>query len=172
MIVHVSPRRSGRLVRTVVAAVALTALATACTHAAAKAPATRDTGSAGAGQVHVIAPDVDLSITHAVAHLDASGSGTVTMTVRNAAGVPEHLDMVGTPDGGRGRLTGGSDGADGSLTSAGILFEPGGTVTFAAPGPTIRLSGTHGVTATHTLPLLLQFGVAGLVHLTAVVAGR
>lgn len=169
MTVHAPPRRTARPLRTAVAAFALTALAAACTHGAAKAPAPRDTGPATPGQVHVTAPDVDLSITHAVAHLDASGSGTVTMTVRNGSGVPEHLDMVATPDGGRGRLTGAGKG-NGSLTGAGILFQPGSTVTFGAPGPTIRLTAVHGVAAAHTLPLMLQFGVARLVRLTAVVA--
>lgn len=171
VIAHASPRRTTRLVRTAGTAVALTALATACTHSAAKAPAPQDTGTATPGQVHVVAPDVDLTITHAVAHLDASGSGTVTMTVRNGTGLPEHLDMVATPDGGRGRLTGAATGDNGSMTSAGILLQPGSTVTFAAPGPTIRLTATHGVTAAHTLPLMLQFGIARLVRLTAVVTG-
>lgn len=164
--------RTGRVLRSAGAAVALTALATACTNSTDSGATAQDGTSSAAGMVSIKTPRVDLSITHAVAHLDASGSGTLTMTVHNGSSVPEHLDMVGTPDGGRGVLTGKSGAAaSGSMTSAGILLESGSTVTFAQAGPSVRLTDVHGVTDAHTLPVVLQFGVARLVHLSAVVDG-
>ncbi|MFI0942827.1 hypothetical protein [Streptomyces sp. NPDC021020] len=161
--------RTARPARAAAAAVALAALATACGgHPAARA-APQPSSSGPVGQVHVTGPDIDLTITHAVAHLDASGTGTLTMTVRNAGGAPEHLDMVATPDSGRGKLVGGPGDSNGSMTTAGILFTPGSTVTFDAPGPTVRLTRAHVGTG-HVLPLKLEFGVAGLVELSATVA--
>ena len=115
----------------------------------------------------VRASGVDLTITDAVAHLDRTGTGTLTMTVRNGTSVPEHLDMVGTPDAGRGMLNGAVTGVNGSLTTAGVLIQPGSTVTFGGTGPGIRLTHVRGVTSARTLPLVLEFGVARLVHLTA-----
>jgi hypothetical protein len=122
--------------------------------------------------VNVQADGVDLRITDAVAHLDASGSGTLTMTIHHGSGVPEHLDMVATPQAGRGELRGAAKGDDGAMTDAGILLPENTTVTFGGKtdkgaGPTIRLTGVHGVTAAHTLPLQLEFGVARLVRLSA-----
>ncbi len=115
----------------------------------------------------VRAAGVDLTISDAVAHLDRAGTGTLTFTVRNGTGVPEHLDMIGTPDAGRGALRGAAIGVNGSLTTAGILIQPDSTVTFGGRGPGIRLTRVHGVTSARTLPLVLEFGVARLVHLTA-----
>ncbi|WP_328466237.1 hypothetical protein [Streptomyces sp. NBC_00448] len=162
--------RASRATRAIAVAAALTAFATACTHssgtshaAPSQAPTT-DTP----GQVTVHEADVDLTITDAVAHLDSAGNGTLTMAVRNDSGVPEHLDMVGTPDAGRGAIAGaGKSGAPGSLMDAGIYLPDGTTVTFGGTGPTVTFSAVHGVTAAHTLPLMLQFGVARLVHLSA-----
>ncbi|MFG1809577.1 hypothetical protein [Streptomyces sp. NPDC049040] len=163
--------RTARLVRAAGAVAVPLVLAAACTHSTAGKAAPQDGVSAAPGLVVVKVPGVDLSITDAVAHLDASGSGILTMTVRNGNGVPEHLDMVGTPGGGRGVLAGKSgEPGSGSMTGGGILFQPGSTVTFAGSGPSVRLAGVHGVTDERTLPLVLQFGVAGLVHLSAVVS--
>ncbi|CAG7606753.1 hypothetical protein [Actinacidiphila bryophytorum] len=166
-------QRTARIARWAGTAAALTALATACTHAAS-ATATAPNGiSAAPGQVTVEEPGVSLSITGAVAHLDPSGSGTLSMTVHNGSSVPEHLDMVATPDGGRGVLTGRAGApASGSMTSAGILLEPDSTVTFGKSGPSVRLTHLHGVANAHTLALMLQFGVTGLVHLSAVIPAR
>ncbi|WP_234377129.1 hypothetical protein [Streptomyces sp. TP-A0356] len=116
--------------------------------------------------------DVDMTITDAVAHLDRSGDGSLSMEVRNNDGVPEHLGMVATPVGGRGELVGGkSAGGDGSLSTAGILLLSGTTVTFGSGnGPRVLLHRVHGVTAAHTLPVSLQFGIAGLVRFEVRVA--
>ena len=51
-----------------------------------------------------------------------------------------------------------------------ISIMPGDTVTFGGRGPAVTLTGVHGVTAAGTLPLVLEFSNAGLVHLTAQVA--
>ncbi|MES4891302.1 hypothetical protein [Streptomyces sp. NPDC096012] len=121
------------------------------------------------GRTHVDVADVDLTITEAVAHLDHSGDGSLSMEVRNDNGVPEHLGMVATPDGGRGVLVGGKSAeGDGSLSTAGTLLMSGSTVTFGGKGdPRVLLHGVHGVTAAHTLSVALQFGVAGLVRFQA-----
>lgn len=164
--------RVSRAARAIGAAAALTALATACTHSSASphAAPSQDPTADTPGQVAVHEADVDLTITDAVAHLDSAGNGTLTMAVRNDSGVPEHLDMVGAPDAARGVLAGrstGKSGDPGSMMDAGIYLPDGTTVTFGGSGPTVTFSAVHGVTAAHTLPLMLQFGVARLVHLSA-----
>jgi hypothetical protein len=112
-----------------------------------------------------------MDITSAVAHLDASGNGSLTMSVRSEEPVPDHLDFVATPDSGRGQLVGAAHGTGGTLQSAGILIPAGGTVLFGPAGPRVDLTRVRGVTARHTLPVSLEFGVAGLVRLDAVVRG-
>ncbi|MFF7074565.1 hypothetical protein [Streptomyces pseudovenezuelae] len=120
------------------------------------------------GEATAQARGVDLTVTHAVAHLDRSDDGTLTMTVRNDDGVPEHLGMVATPDRGRGTLVGGKSAqGNGMLDTAGILLLDGSSVTFDGDGPRVLLHHVHGVTAQHTLPVVLQFGVAGLVRVRA-----
>ncbi|MEU6148313.1 hypothetical protein ABZ848_49325 [Streptomyces sp. NPDC047081] len=120
------------------------------------------------GRLSVRTADVDLTITGAVAHLDRSGDGSLTMSIRNDGAVPEHLGMVATPDMGRGVLEGGKTAeGNGSLSTAGILLQSGTAVAFRGDGPRVELHHVHGVTTRHTLPLSLQFGVAGLVRLQA-----
>ncbi|MBY8889385.1 hypothetical protein K7472_31760 [Streptomyces sp. PTM05] len=124
-------------------------------------------GASTPGRMTVQENGADLAITDAVAHLDGKGDGRLTLKVRNLDGVPEHLAMVGVPDGGRGTLVGGKHG-NGSISTAGILVENGTTLDFGAPGgPQILLNGVQGVTSAHTLPLAVQFGVAGMIHLQA-----
>ncbi|MDX3757963.1 hypothetical protein [Streptomyces sp. AK02-04a] len=151
--------------------VALAVLTAGCSdHSStqATAPAPASTGSAVPGRIHLDVADVDMTITGAVAHLDRSGNGSLSMSVRNDDGVPEHLGMVATPDGGRGELVGGKSAeGNGSLSTAGILLLSGTTVTFGGGGPRVLLHHVHGTTAQHTLPLALQFGVAGLVRFQA-----
>ncbi|MFE7173252.1 hypothetical protein [Streptomyces sp. NPDC057616] len=162
-----------RTVLTALLFAAFTVLAAGCAgadHPGAPASGTSGTGRPGVtsslGRLSVHIADVDLTITDAVAHLDQSGDGTLTMSVHNGQAVPEHLGMVATPDKGRGILEGGkSDEGNGSLSTAGILLLSGTTVTFRGDGPRVELHHVRGITARHTLPLSLQFGVAGLVHL-------
>lgn len=158
--------------RTILAASVCTALAVLT--AGCGAHATTDTTTsdsppaAAPGRVSVRVDSGDLTITSAVAHLDRSGDGSLTMSVRNDDGAPEHLGMVATPDGGRGVLVGGKTAeGNGSLSPAGIQLSNGTTVTFGGSGPHILLRHVQGVTTQHILPLVLQFGVAGLVRLQA-----
>ncbi|SEG47945.1 hypothetical protein SAMN05216223_105403 [Actinacidiphila yanglinensis] len=168
-------RASGavRTARAIAVAAVLAGLVTACSDSGSGSHATPAETTAAPdtpGQVTVHEDDVDLTITDAVAHLDGAGNGTLTMAVRNDSGVPEHLDMVGAPDAGRGTLAGstkGVTGDSGSMMDAGIYLPTGTTVTFGGTGPTVTFTAVHGVTAAHTLPLILQFGVARLVHLSA-----
>ncbi|MGC9539041.1 hypothetical protein [Streptomyces sp. UG1] len=158
-----------RAVLAAASAAALIALTAGCTNAdsATSAPETADRSTAP-GRAEVRAPGVDLTVTHAVAHLNHAGNGTLTMEVRNDDGVPEHLGMVATPGGGRGTLVGGRPaGGNGALSVAGILLQTGTTVTFGGSGPGVLLRHVQGITAHHTLPISLQFGVAGLVRLQA-----
>lgn len=93
--------------------------------------------------------DVDLTITGAAAHLDRS----FDMRIRNDDGVPEHLAMVATPDGGRGDLVGGKSAEGGGPPStAEVLLLSGTTVAFRSSDPSVLLHHVHGVTVRHTLP--------------------
>ncbi|WNM32558.1 hypothetical protein RKE30_20135 [Streptomyces sp. Li-HN-5-11] len=157
------------------AALALVAAGCANSHSSHPAPSapeptstsTSTSGGAVPGRIHVKVADVDLTITDAVAHLDRSGDGSLSMSVRNDDDAPEHLGMVATPGGGRGVLVGGKSAeGNGSLSTAGILLLSGTTVTFGTRGPRILLHQAH-VTSRHTLPVTLQFGVAGMVRLQA-----
>ena len=174
-----SPTRGRRTAALIIVA-ALLALLSGCGTSRSAAPAA--SSAAAAPTVSAPGPDparspgratvheqggVDLRITGATARLTDAGNGTVTMRVANAEGVPEHLDMVATPDGGRAALAGGRA-TDGSMTGAGILIQPGTTVAFGSPsGPTATLHRARGVTSGHLLPLILEFGVAGLVRVDA-----
>ncbi|MCQ4080938.1 hypothetical protein NGB36_10080 [Streptomyces sp. RB6PN25] len=169
MMCHGIPART---LRTAAVSATLAVLAAACSGNSSEptAPTTSTGGSTSApttpGRIDATAPGIDLHITDAVAHLDATGTGEVTMTIRNGGGVPEHLDMVAAPGGARATLQGGSA-VNGSMTTSGILLQPASTTTFGGPGPRILFHQVRGITADHTLPLILQFGVAGLVHLQA-----
>lgn len=122
---------------------------TSSTAASSQAPT-----SASPGGVSVDVSGANLTITNAIAHLNRSGDGTLTMIVRNDDGVPEHLGMVATPGGGRGTLVGGKSAeGNGSLSTAGILLLTGTTVTFGGSGPRVLLPHVHGISAQHTLPV-------------------
>nr|WSZ18849.1 hypothetical protein OH837_38715 [Streptomyces canus] len=154
----------------VVTSTVLVALTAGCTHGSTPAtPSPHRTGTTSSpGETVARASGIDLTVTHAVAHLDRTGDGTLTMTVRNDDGVPEHLGMVATPDGGRGALVGDKSAkGSGMLDTAGILLRDGTAVTFDGDGPRVLLRHVRGVTARHTLPVVLQFGVAGLVRVQA-----
>ncbi|MFF9408073.1 hypothetical protein ACF1B0_21490 [Streptomyces anandii] len=154
------------------ASVALAVLTAGCTQGSSAGspspvpPSGRPTGTPG--RAHVEGPGVDLTVTDAVAHLDRSGDGSLSMRVKSDDDAPEHLGMVATTEGGRGVLVGAKSAeGSGSLTTAGILVLSGTTVTFGGSGPRILLHHVHGVTAEHTLPLILQFGLAGMVRVQA-----
>lgn len=163
--------------RAATTSIVLAVLATACSHPASGRPAAsrtvtiQTTPSSPPGRVDIHTGPISLDITHATALLDTSGSGMLTLTVHNGGAAPEHLDMVATPHGGRGTLQGGTGNGNGSMTTAGILIRPDSTVTFDGKGPRIRLTTVQGITVSHTLPLSLEFGIAGLISLDAVVQG-
>jgi len=153
------------------------ALAAACADGRSQAPSptggSSGTASAAAppGSVTVREPGIDLTITHASVSDGAPGSRELAMTVRSDSDVEEHLAAVMTPDGGRGTLHGTGD-EDGSLSPAGILLSPGSTTDFSAHGPEITLGALHGVTTRHTLPVIFEFAMAGMVRLQVPVTGH
>jgi hypothetical protein len=158
-----------RISRSVTVVAALVTLVAGCEHPSTPSVSAPDDSGAGPlGGIHVAANGVDLRLSGATAHLDSTGSGDLSMTVENSGSVAEHLDMVGTSDGGRGTLTGGSGTGSGAMATSGIQILPGGKAGFGAGrGPRIHLTRVHGVTAHGTLPIVLEFGVAGLVRLQA-----
>lgn len=159
--------------RAAAACAALIALAAACSGGSGQSTATPPAGStpssaAGTpGRLTAQASGVNLTITDAVAHLGAAGPRELTMTVRNDGDVPEHLAMVATTGAGRGTLQGMGSG-NGSLSTAGVLLMPHTTVVFGGNGPRVLLPDAQATGS--TLPVTLQFGVVGLVHLQAEVA--
>ena len=166
-------RTAAGAVRAITATALLAVLTAGCTHSAGRSDGSPATGGSpdAPGNANAQGPGINLTVTDAVAHLDAAGNGTLTMTVHNDDGVPEHLAMVGTPDAGRGTLVAGKGDGDGSLSNAGILLTAGSTVAFGAGGkgggPSVRLTAVHGVTSAHTLPLVMEFGVARLIRVSA-----
>lgn len=164
------------LVRGAAVVAVLALLTTACDSERTTPPPSHIDQNAGVGtvpgQVTVKLADMNLRVTGAVARLDSAGNGTLTMRIANDGGVPEHVDMVELPDGSRAALSGGR-GVNGSMSTAGVLVQTGTSVTFGSRGgPAATLRAVHGVTGRHTLPLIIQFGVAGLVRLQAkVVSG-
>jgi copper(I)-binding protein len=161
--------RSGVISRTsraAVVTVAALALATACSggQTSPTGPATPSDTATTPGELTIQVPGTSLAVHDAVAHIS---TGRLTMSIRNGGTVPEHLAMVATPNGGRATLRGNSTG-NGSLSTSGVLLNPGTTVTFGGQnGPAVQLPDVNGAVAGGTLPLTLQFGVAGLVHLRA-----
>lgn len=156
--------------RTATSSLVLAALAAACSQPVTHHDEAPDPNPSGKpGQLDIRTGDIDVSIRHAVVHLAPSGAGTLTMTLHNGGDAPEHLAMVATSDGGRGTLQGGSRSGDGELDSAGILVRPGATVVFGGTGPGIRFTDVRQAAASPTMPVALEFGIAGLVHLTATV---
>ncbi len=164
-----------RTARAAVATAALLVLATACSGGQTQqptAPTTPSDTAATPGELNIQVPGTSLAVHDAVAHIGPSGTGQLTMSIRNGGSVAEHLAMVATPNGGRATLQGNSTG-NGSLSTSGILLNPGTTVTFGSQGgPSIQLPDVNGTTSHATLPLTLQFGVAGLVHMRARVTAQ
>ncbi len=117
------------------------------------------------------ARNVDLTITDAAVHLGAAGTARLEFTVDNKGPVTEHLAMVSVPGLGQANLVG-STGPVNALSTAGIMIDSQSSATFGTSAPAVALPSTKGLTAGGTTPVLLEFGIAGLVHLTVpVLAG-
>ena len=117
------------------------------------------------------ARNVDLTIKNAAVHLGPSGTALLEFTVDNKGPVTEHLDLVSVPGIGQATLQG-SAGAANALSTAGVLVYSDGSATFGTRAPSITLPSVKGLKAGGTTPVLLEFGVAGLVRLTVpVLAG-
>lgn len=98
-------------------------------------------------------------------------TGALRMTIRNASSIPEELAMVEAPGGVQGTLIGDST-DDGSLSPAGIELDPDSTTVFGGnAGPRVTLPHPGRLAGRSAVSLLLEFGVGGLVHLTAEVSG-
>lgn len=114
------------------------------------------------------ARNVDLEISGATVRVDPSGTAYVQMNVRNLGPVAEHLGLVSLADGSQATLKGDTAPA-GSLSTAGVRLESGATTAFGAPSsaaqPSITLPGGTAVKAGATEPVMLMFGIAGLVRL-------
>lgn len=119
----------------------------------------------------MVARNVDLTITDAAVHLGASGTARLEFSVDNKGPVTEHLAMVSVPGLGQANLVG-STGPVNALSTAGIMIDSESSATFGTSAPAVALPSTKGLTAGGTTPVLLEFGIAGLVHLTVpVLAG-
>jgi hypothetical protein len=111
------------------------------------------------------ARNVDLTIKDAVVELGPSGQARLDFTVDNEGPVTEHLSVVSVPGMGQATLEG-SAGPVNALSTAGIMIDSGSSATFGAGTPSVVLPSGNGLKAGGTSPVLLEFGVAGLVHLT------
>ena len=117
------------------------------------------------------ARNVDLTITDAAVHLGAAGTARLEFSVDNKGPVTEHLAMVSVPGLGQANLVG-STGPVNALSTAGIMIDSQSSATFGASAPAVALPSAKGLTAGGTTPVLLEFGIAGLVHLNVpVLAG-
>ena len=111
------------------------------------------------------ARNVDLSIKDAVVELAPSGTARLDFTVDNEGPVTEHLAVVTVPGMGQATLQG-SAGPANALSTAGIMIDSGTSATFGTSAPSVVLPSAKGLAPGGTSPVLLDFGIAGLVHLT------
>ncbi|WP_052438991.1 hypothetical protein [Streptacidiphilus jiangxiensis] len=111
----------------------------------------------------VTSRNVDLKIIKAAVHLGASGGAQLEMGVTNAGPVTEHLAVVAV-EGKRATLQGAP--ATNPLSVAGVLIASGSTASFgAANGPRVVLTNGAALKVGGTVPVMLQFGVAGMVRI-------
>ena len=111
------------------------------------------------------ARNVDLSIKDALVELGPAGTARLYFTVDNQGPVTEHLAVVSVPGLGQATLQG-SAGPVNALSTAGIMIDSGSSATFGAGAPSVAPPSAKGLRAGGSTPVLLEFGIAGLVHLT------
>ncbi|WP_037602287.1 hypothetical protein [Streptacidiphilus rugosus] len=108
--------------------------------------------------------NVDLRITKAAVHLGASGGAQLGLAVDNAGPVTEHLALASV-DGVQAKLVGGDPKAN-PLSVAGVLIASGTTAQFGVPGaPKIVMTNGAALKPGGTVPVMLQFGVAGMIRM-------
>jgi copper(I)-binding protein len=113
-----------------------------------------------------------VTVTDARVRLLGGGEGELVMSVRNGGSAPEHLYLVSTPDAASTSFDG-PNGVDSILSPAGVLLEPGGTVSLGGHGAArVLLYGLHGTDSEHDVPFILIFANVGLVHLQALPPAR
>jgi hypothetical protein len=171
----ISPRCS-RAAAVVLLAAALPLLATGCSAGSDAgvqrtlpgAAQTTLSSSADGVSLSMKARNVDLEISAASVRLEPSGAAYLDFTVSNQGPATEHLALVSVASGGQATLKGGSS-LSGSLTTAGVLLGSGSTVGFGAPSgaqePSILLPADASRKAGGTESVMVEFAIAGLVHL-------
>jgi len=166
--------RISRLVSVTALAAALTAAAAGCSSSGQRQgagtafPASPASESAAPGALSVSAPGTDLVITGATVRPSGDGkSSELSLTVTNAGSIPEHLAAVTGPGGAHATIAQGSAPA-GVVSTAGILLSGHSTVKVGGSGdPVVTLPAAPATGSTESLAV--EFAVAGMVHLTAVV---
>jgi hypothetical protein len=103
---------------------------------------------------------VDLRIDKAAVHLGAAGGAQLEMGVTNSGPVTEHLAVAAV----QGKVATLEGATANAKSIAGVLIASGSTASFGAPnGPKVLLTNGAALKAGGTVPVMLQFGIAGMV---------
>ncbi|RAG87103.1 hypothetical protein DN069_03035 [Streptacidiphilus pinicola] len=106
--------------------------------------------------------NVDLRITQAAVRLGTTGGAQLQMGVDNAGPVTEHLALAAV----EGKVATLDGTANNAKSTAGVLIASGTTASFgAADGPKIVLTNGAALKVGGTVPVMLQFGIAGMVRI-------
>ncbi|WP_042428856.1 hypothetical protein [Streptacidiphilus anmyonensis] len=106
--------------------------------------------------------NVDLRIDKAAVHLGATGGAQLEMGVTNSGPVTEHLALAAV----QGKVATLDGAADNAKSVAGVLIGSGSTASFgAANGPKVVLTNGAALKPGGTVPVMLQFGIAGMVRI-------
>ncbi|MEZ0070556.1 hypothetical protein ABIA32_006609 [Streptacidiphilus sp. MAP12-20] len=120
--------------------------------------------SADGTDLSLLGRNVDLKISKAAVHLGAPGGAQLELGVVNSGPVTEHL-AVASVAGKVADLSGGDPHAN-PLSTAGVLIASGTTAEFgSANGPKIVMTNGAALKPGGTVPVMLQFGVAGMIRL-------
>jgi hypothetical protein len=106
--------------------------------------------------------NVDLKIAKAAIHLGTAGGAQLEMGVTNSGPVTEHLALVAV----QGKVATLAGTASDAKSVAGVLIASGSTASFgAANGPKVVLTNGAALKSGGTVPVMLQFGIAGMVRI-------
>ncbi|MFC5907769.1 hypothetical protein [Streptacidiphilus monticola] len=126
--------------------------------------------SADGTDLSVRGRNVDLRLTQVAVRLGPSGP-RLDLTVDNEGPVTEHLALASV-DGTQATLHGGAT-ADTGLSPAGVRIAPAAKVAFGtANAPSATLPTTATLKAGEDVPVMLQFGIAGMIRLQVPVLAR